>query len=159
MIMKFIISFFIFSIPFKAFAVPWVKENQSLGVSVWRSKDFPNAMITTNEKKHASIDWEKVDSKNFFQNLSETKEESLGFIGIKNWIVDSYSWNKKSAFHELVLVGKYTDFNQKIISFIEIHHYYQFKTQQVLYIESSPGTGGIRVKQLDKLISEEFFKE
>ena len=106
------------------------KENN---VQVWELKNLPNVFgtIQTNLKRKP-INWQQIQSVDFFKQLTKYKRHILSFLNISDWKISYRHWKRRKDHYELGLKGSYVDYLGRAIVFIEHHLYFPNKTHQFL---------------------------
>ena len=111
----------------------WQLAHSERNSQIWRLKNRTDVIGTfqTHTRKKA-IDWTKIKTKNFFLNLTRSKQQVLSRVGITDWTVKKSTWKKRKNHHELKIEGAYRDIKNQTVYFHEVHRFYKRKTQQIL---------------------------
>ena len=116
----------------------WKLSRDTENVKVWQlisNSDVTGSLEIRESKKR--VKWADIKSESFFEKLKKKKQKILSFIGIRNWIADSYKWDQESDCYVLEVVGSYVDSKGIKTRFRELHLFYPQKTVQILHTRPS----------------------
>lgn len=131
----------------------WSGVRVADGVSTYKLKENSKVIGTFHlQKQDKKIDWEELESKDFFTKFVQRKQEWLRVINIREWIVDQHSLNKRKNFIELNVAGSYRRPDGKQVFFQETQLYLSDQIYQILVI--SPNMEAFQTKSV-----RDFFKK
>ena len=111
----------------------WKFVREMDGVFTYQLANNPKVLgVFHQEKTKKKLDWKKIGSEEFFENLTTAKQEMMSMIRITDWQADEHKWKRKKKHFELTIKGSYTDGDGEKVFFQERHFYYPRITRQVL---------------------------
>ena len=85
------------------------------------------------------LSWKEARSKEFFEQVKESKKKVLGLMKITNWEVSSQEWKRRRGYLEWNLEGSYNNSSGERVYFKENHLYFPDKLHQILLTSDEEG--------------------
>ncbi|MDE0151065.1 MAG: hypothetical protein OXK80_01020 [Bdellovibrionales bacterium] len=131
----------------------WSGVRMADGVSTYKLKENSKVIGTFHlQKQDKKLDWDEIQSKDFFKKFVQRKEEWLRIINIRGWTTDQHNIRKRKDFIELNISGSYRKPDGKQIFFKERQLFFSDQVYQILVI--SPDVQTLRTKSV-----RDFFKK
>ncbi|MDC1175067.1 hypothetical protein OAT67_06715, partial [Bacteriovoracaceae bacterium] len=132
------IKIFIFLIIFSSLSIVsmasqqnWILKRNIDNVKTYKFLNQKNVFGTYQILKQSTqIKQTKLGLKKLIKEISTKKRKTLSYIGISNWKIDRYEFNKTK--NQIIMYGSYKDPSQNIINFREEHKYRETNTIQIL---------------------------
>lgn len=97
----------------------WQMKRQLADLVIWQHRESKGVRASSQWKEGRSKLLEQKNIVSFIKKLEAKKTQGLNLTGIKNWKVESSSWDEKSQV--LTLKGHYNDRKNREVKFVELH--------------------------------------